>query len=374
MWATIRERAPLVLFGSLFVAVGAGATYHTTSEALQQRRHAATLVAAECTITRHEVDSHVDSDGDTMYRPVVHYVHTVGQTRHEGHRIGFSSSSASMRSYAEGVLKNYPVGTRWPCWYDPQDPSDVVLDRSTAGHSVALLPLGFAFVGLAVIVSAFTRSRTSRDGLASRAHWSRGKAGPLVLRPRREHLFDVLLSGGFATCFGLGGVAILGMAWTSGSVGTWLMALLFAATGLGLTLWFLRNLLRVLGPRPRLTLDEPTLRPGGSVQLHYRVGGPALGLFGKISLVGQEEATYTEGTRSVTDTREFYRAELVPLRRTSRSGRATLSLPPYSMHSLHTDHNRIVWLIEVQAILGPSWWPDLDETYEIGVEPAQVES
>ncbi len=372
MWPTIRERAPQVAFGLLFLVFGVFATFDSFTRSIALTRRAEAFVAGECTITRHEVASGVDSDGDRTFRPVVHYTLVVDGVAHAGKRIGFSSTSSSARSYAEDVLAGYPVGTRWPCWHDPGAPADVVLDRSTTQVSAfALIPLAFALFGLAVLINAFTRKRAPRHGLAVREPRGPGESGPLVLSTRREETFDLLISAGFALPFGVAGVASIGMAWTSPSLELGFAALMFGAAGLGLNIWFLRRLLRTLGPRAWLSLAEPTVRLGESVALKYALRGPRLALRGQLALVGLEETRYTRGTREVTDTHEFHRSTLVELDARTRAGAVTVTVPRRSMHSLYAEHNRIVWVIAVQAHVGPEWWPDVDEQYEIAVEPAQ---
>jgi len=369
MWATIRERTPQVVFSLLFLTFGVYGTFDSLVRSIALSRRAEAFVASECTITRHEVARGRDSDGDATFHPVVHYTLVVAGATHAGKRIGFSSTSSSARSYADDVLAGYPVGTRWPCWHDPATPSDVVLDRSTAQVSAfSLVPMAFAFIGLAVLINALRRPRAPRHGLAVRVP---GRRGPLVLSTRREEAFDLLISAGFALPFGLVGGASIVMAWTSPSLESCGAALIFGGAGLGLCVWFLRCLLRVLGPRAWLRLAAPTVRLGESIALDYALRGPRLALHGKLALVGLEETRYTRGTRQVTDTHEFYNSTLVELDSRTRAGTVTVAVPRRSMHSLYAENNRIVWVIAVRAHVGPDWWPDVDELYEIAVEPAE---
>jgi hypothetical protein len=372
MWGTIRERALQVGFGLLFLFIGVYGTFGSIDRARELTRRAELFVASECTITRHEVASEHDSDGDLTFRPVVHYTLVVDGVVHSGKRIGFTSTSSSSRSYADDVLAGYPVGTRWPCWHDPGAADNVVLDRSTTQVSIfALIPLAFGLIGLAVLINAIQRKRAPRHAMALRKPRGPGKRGPLVLSTRREESFDLLISAGFALPFGVVGVMSIGMAWTSPSFGSIISALMFGAAGIGLNIWFLRCLLRTVGPRAWLRLAEPSVRLGESITLNYALRGPPLALRGQLALVGLEEARYTMGTRQETDTHEFHRSTLVELDGRTRAGTVTVTLPRRSMHSLHTEHNRIVWVIAVQAHVGPEWWPDVDEQYEFDVEPAQ---
>jgi hypothetical protein len=83
-----------------------------------------------CEVLEHELNESY-ADGDTLYSERVVVVHEVGGVRHRGHRVGFAPKVATNARWSfTGNLGRFPAGTSHPCWYDPGDPDDVVLDRS----------------------------------------------------------------------------------------------------------------------------------------------------------------------------------------------------------------------------------------------------
>ncbi|MCA9715484.1 MAG: DUF3592 domain-containing protein [Myxococcales bacterium] len=369
------QRAGIVgplLFGLIFMLVGVLGAYATIGDTLTRRAEARRYVAGECTVTGTEIERYQDSEGDTMYRPRVRYVHVVDGQEFHGDRIGFSSFGTSIRSYSEGVLLHYPVGARVTCFFDPAAPEQLVLDKSMSWSILfALIPLAFASVGLGIIIQTLKARGTPKGALPSRKAWRARleQDGELVLEPRESASFMALFIGGFALAFGGAGVGIAQAAWVSRSVGVWLMALVFLGVGFVMSWWFLWSLLQWMGPRVKLTLDRPTVPLGESVSLRWRVQSWTPLNSVQLELVGQEESTYTRGTDTITDAEVFHRAELAAVPGDGRvmEGRARVELPRDTMHSFHGAHNRVVWLIKLEVDV--DWWPDIEQEYEIGVEP-----
>ena len=44
-----------------------------------------------------------------------------------------------------------------------------------------------------------------------------------------------------------------------------------------------------------------------------------------------------------------------------------IDLPADCMHSFDAGNNRVVWLLKLEVDV--DWWPDLEQEYELGVEP-----
>ena len=78
--------------------------------------------------------------------------------------------SSSSRSGSEKVLARFEVGKNYPCWYDPDDPGRVVLERDYSAF-------GLLFAGLGLLLSAI-------GGLA------------LLWRALRVALFAAAVKGG----------------------------------------------------------------------------------------------------------------------------------------------------------------------------------
>jgi hypothetical protein len=80
---------------------------------------------------------------------------------------GYTTSSAlnfNTRADTGSVFDRFAIGTTHPCWYDPQDPTTVVLARGPGGAYVfALLPIPVLVLGL----SALTGLRRSKRDAAT---------------------------------------------------------------------------------------------------------------------------------------------------------------------------------------------------------------
>jgi len=109
------------------------------------------FVEGTCTVLGKELISEKSSSkrsrrsDKTVYRPEFHIRHEVGGETYEvrTHRIVKSSSSG--KTSEEKTLARFEVGKTYPCWYDPTDPSRVVLEKGVSTGS-------WLFTGLGVLV------------------------------------------------------------------------------------------------------------------------------------------------------------------------------------------------------------------------------
>jgi hypothetical protein len=239
--------------------------------------------------------------------------------------------------------------------------------RESWGGWVAL---AFVLMGLAVIVQALGRSRTQGSADAAGRAWVVSESGEAVLRSRHEHAFEVLLRGGFALGFGGSGAVAMVLAWQERSVAQGLGALLLLAVGLVLVVWFVRGVLRVVGPRVRLSLATPVVRVGEPVRLRWALRGLAQGgLRGELSLVARQEITTTDADGDEQlELEEHARRVLTEIGGRRRAGEVPLKVPKGSRPSHAEGAERFVWLVDVKARVAGRWWPNLDEQYEITVE------
>ena len=93
-------------------------------------------------------ESSVDADGDTSYSyyPDVQYRFRAAGQEFVGDKITFGMRTGYGRSSkAQEIANRYPVGSRVQVYYNPQKPSEAVLDRS-AKNSVVLLIVGGVMV------------------------------------------------------------------------------------------------------------------------------------------------------------------------------------------------------------------------------------
>ena len=86
------------------------------------------------------------SKGNTSisYKPQVNYEYQVKDQKYSSDRIGFGSTSYSLRGKADKAIANYLQGAQVTVYYDPADPSKAVLETKAMG--------GVSFIVLGVIL------------------------------------------------------------------------------------------------------------------------------------------------------------------------------------------------------------------------------
>jgi len=98
--------------------------------------------------------------------PVLHvsYAYTFGGVRHEGDRIE-TGSGALETSDAFRLAERYATGARVPCWVNPRNPGEAVLQRkSLASAFMVLFPLIFVAAGVFGIWAMWRAGRTQDAG------------------------------------------------------------------------------------------------------------------------------------------------------------------------------------------------------------------
>jgi hypothetical protein len=107
--------------------------------------------AAEGRILHSMAEYHRSSESGAYY-PIVNYEYSVngqmyrsGQIRF-GTRVGFGSSSVVQR-----IVSRYPIGSSQAVYYNPDNPGEAVLERTTGGANTLLGCL----VGIFIIVIIF---------------------------------------------------------------------------------------------------------------------------------------------------------------------------------------------------------------------------
>ena len=93
----------------------------------------------------------IDADGLTFgkYYPEVRYLYRVFGSEYQGNKIMFGSQPAIQQSKAEATISNYPEGSSVMVYYDPNQPSNAVLERNV---SKALLASGVMTVACGIFI------------------------------------------------------------------------------------------------------------------------------------------------------------------------------------------------------------------------------
>jgi len=85
----------------------------------------------------------------TVYRPEIHIRHTVNGQVFQLWTYEASGGYSGSQSRTEDILAGFVVGQAYPCWFNPEDPSQAVLVRnySWLPHMMLLVPLLLIAVG-----------------------------------------------------------------------------------------------------------------------------------------------------------------------------------------------------------------------------------
>jgi len=273
------------------------------------------------------------------------------------------------------------------CYYDPEEPSDAVLQRDFSWSNLfGLFTLLFIIVGGAIIWYGLFRygqqnarpisSGASASLAAARLRRSAAVAqddlgdGPRKLRPAvsRRGRFLLMLVAAF---FWNGIVSIfVWIAVQEGEWWLWLFLTPFILVGLGLIAAALHQFLNLWNPVVEIGVSNAAVPLGGQVDVAWQTEGNVARIRRfVVSIVGTEKATYTRGTSTYTDTEDFLTIEVANTEdpEQMRFGTGTVTIPTDTMHSFQANHNEILWTIRVKGDIPK--WPDIDEKFPFRVRP-----
>lgn len=150
-----------------------------------------------------------------------------------------------------------------------------------------------------------------------------------------------------------------------------LFMLPFIAIGLVLIGGAIHGFLGLFNPRAVVRCSKTAIAPGDSFEIDWEIPERATRLSKVVvSLRCREEAVYTEGTTTRTDTEQILDitvSESGNVATSRASGSATVTIPREAMHSFADLHNRVVWSLHFEGEIPR--WPDIEMEYEIYVVP-----
>lgn len=393
-------RLGLFLFGGVFAAVGTAMFVFFTALPIYGVLDARGWVATPCTITKSEVETHAGDDGDT-YSIEIRFTYQVNGRAYQGDRFRFAPpGSSSGYKGKKKIVNAHPVGSAQTCYVDPDDPRAAVIQRGfNHGMWWGLFPLPFMAVGYGIFIATIfgLGSGRSKGSLTNtsrrRVDWlpsSADQTGQVTLAPGASRLgafivisIFTLLWNAFITAFIMLGP--LADAWHHGMKGFdicfGLFMVPFVIVGLVLVIVACRKLLLLFAPKVVLDVSRRAVPVGGSVTLRWHTEGSVSSVNRvTISLIGEESATYTRGTDTVTDTETFYEQVLAgdqsqesdfdTLATGNDRGELVYTVPADTMHSFHASRNKVQWKLRVVADV--SNWPDPTDDHEITVLPMEA--
>lgn len=395
-----------ILFFTIFFAVGFLGVWFMSLQPMAKVLDARNWIATPCTITMSQVVSTSGAKGGTTYRVDIHYSYDYQGQSHQGSRYKFVSGSTSGMAGKQQIVSQYPVGSQQTCYVNPNDPTESVINRGlTADVWFGMIPMVFCLIGLGGITYVIRRHNRRASGVltdsaidAQRAHKllkvarSPARSAEMSWLPPLPTVTDgrVVLRAVISPVGKVVGLLIATLLW-NGIVSVfvfqvvkafargrpdWCMTLFiipFVIVGVLIFAGFVHSILALGNPRPTIELDQTCVPVGGTLGIRWNLVGNINRITDlRMYLEGKEEATYTRGTNTSTDRCTFARLDILHTtdHRAMAAGRATVTIPADTMHSLVATRNRILWTLHIHASIPR--WPDVDEEYLIVVEPANL--
>lgn len=349
-------------------------------------------VQTDCTIISSDVGVHSGDDGNTYSVDIIYDYEWNGQ-QYTGDDYNFSMGTSSGYEGKAEVVRDHPPGAVVPCWVNPGNPEQSVLNRRLGWEAVfIILPLAFVGVGLLGllgILGTFTPRRKTDWLPGSDAEESTTPAGPSVHHraiaglpseradpwvleskssPARRLIGSIIFAilwNGFI--WGVAWMVVIGEGERNGCVIAFLGV--FGLIGLMLIAAVPYNALALANPRVKARLGGD-LAPGRSTSISWSFEGKAERIQKLIiRLEGREEATYRSGTDTHTATNVFFDEVMIEVtdRHSLRQGQATIAVPAEAMHSFDGGNNRITWMLSIQGDIPR--WPDVREEFVLTVKP-----
>jgi uncharacterized protein YjbI with pentapeptide repeats len=354
----------LIISGLFFAVAGVVFAVEYVDTYLHTRQ-AVSWQTVPCQITASSVDSEDSGDDSSTYTPKVEYAYVVNGQQYTGNRCNFCASSYHSSGSVYDLTSRYPIGLVTMCYYNPADPSDSVLRRSTGDFSGSLhTAMAFAAAGvLLIILTTFMPPARPSDGPAEPLAIANrrvllgveriagipappAKITPIVLRSsdRRLRSFEstllmfVLISVALATA-----CLIVFLAGATGSA--FFIAMVFAALELLFGVALVNDIRRLANPALEITLTRP-LELGKPAEIRWAFSGNPDRVTGlTLSLRGHEEVTYTRGTTTSRSRRAFDGPVLASVTKANEihHGRTTVKISLDLMHSFNAPNNKVRW-------------------------------
>ena len=408
---TVGSVGEAAFFAVLFVVGCAGIVAGILWLVIPEWRLNHGFIENTCTILQKDIGENEGENGPVFWPEIkIEY-----QVREDTYRLvtyDIHHRYSSNREEAQTILDRFVKGQKYPCWYDPADPSIAVLVRGYQWWIwlVFLVPVSFIAIGAGGLIYTILHWGKSAEFRAAMARRAQGRklfepAGTTEPRlPNVPDCSDVTSSPGTRLAYrlpltrspawALFGLLAACLLW-NGIVSffvvaavqhhlaghpDWLLTLFvvpFLAIGIALLVCFVRQLLVTTGIGPTLVeVSDHPLIPGGQYRLFVSQSGRLKMNSLELFLICEEEATYRQGTNTRTETREVHRQSM--FRRDAfeiHPGEpfeveCALDLPAGAMHSFKANHNEIHWKVALQGDIAN--WPDFERSFPVIVHPAAV--
>ena len=350
--------------------------------------------------------------GVTTYRPEILLEYTVDQDIYQRWTYDIDVTYSGSETDAKEIIRDYAVGDKYRCFYDPEDPGAIVL---SSGYKWSfwlqlLVPASFSAIGGAGLVytiylrlvSAERRSATAKrfgltegDGMTKPGENAfpnvpgaadlTNSAGtrlayrlPSLVKP----VWQVFWLAAFCVAWNAIAVLFLVLAIRGFVAGTpsgaeTMIAVVFLSSGIAAVYYLVRQIIATGGVGPtRVEISDHPLRPGEKYDVFLaQAGGREIRAL-DFSLVCDEVTTFRQGTDTRTEIRRVYQQTVVSEPRVNVAkgqnfeAQTELELPIGIMHSFKADHNEIQWRLLVEGDVDR--WRQYDRSFPVTVHPSTV--
>ena len=368
------------LFFGLFALVGTGILIGLVIPTAKKYFSAKSWTETEATVIWSKVHSQSSDDG-TTYRPDIFYRYQFEGQSHLSNNFSLTRSSSSGYESKKAIVDAHPRNHRFSCYVNPKKPWQSVVKRKLGWSALfGLFPLPFMAIGYGGLWSLLFRankdkpkssssdrsyqpSHLSSSGKKKTPNKSSGRWGKFF-----GHLFFALFWCGITSVF----VVIAWKNWISGNPEWFLIIFIipFVLVGLGSLLSLPYTLLAIFSPRFDYEFEKDEFQPGLATKFQWKQNGGSGRLTSlNVTLVGQEQATYKQGTNTSTSTSTFYQKEIFQSVRLSEmtANSCDLILPADALPTLQGKNNRIIWTLNFEGKVNKR--PKVKESLPLTLNP-----
>jgi hypothetical protein len=339
--------------------------------------------------------------GEKTYSVAIKYDYEIQGERYQGDRYSFFSTRTSGRKEKERIVESFPAGSQAVCYVNPGNPKESVINRNVdpsiwwGAFSIPFLLIGL--IGYRGMLSSRRKprailppeesdllARTPAASIQARTVMAdtdfddedlQEEPGPVTLKADTSRVgafIGVLVFALFWNAIVIGFCASRISDWFKGQW-QWMPELIlipFVLVGLSLLFAAFHSFLGLFNPVPLLTLSRRLIPLGEAADLSWHFEGSPSSISSlKLTLRGLEEARYTQGTNTHTDTAVFHEELIHETADPAEiaAGKSQFQIPTDSMHSLNAANNKIKWQIQLRAEIRR--WPDVSASFPIRVVP-----
>lgn len=369
-----KSRAGPIAF-SIFFLVGLIAFLLFSLPSFRKHQALKSWPSAPATVIWSEVRSHQGDDG-TTYSVDIFYQYRFQGNDYHSNRYKFLRGSSSGRAAKAEIVASYPAGRSLEVFVNPEKPWQAVIERRPGWALVFLFfPAPFLLIGGIGLASHFRKGSSVHSPRS--AHLPRRSDAPaLPIKPGKRSRFGKFFGLLVFALFWNGIVSVfVFLAWKSGSGGSpdWFLTIFiipFVLIGLVVIAALPHSLLALFSPYFSFELSPPELVPGTRVTAKWRQSGGSGAMSAmSLTLVGEEIATYQQGTDTRTATSTFHRQIVKESTRRDEimAGQAEFVIPTNAVPSFQSAHNQIRWFLIHHVAVAQR--PDVRDEVPLTIHP-----